>query len=139
MPMIEWARKRLDGTVEYAQDGTIKCVERSFCSWLNHLCVDNYSTLDGRIKAIKSRYGFRRLTPIFVGCSILLMPMRGLRANDAIVINSYAITGFERSGPKGITVYFSYAKPLVLPSWHIFRSQCEKAKLIDEQFRKMNG
>jgi competence transcription factor ComK len=139
MSVIEWARKRTDGTVEYSIDGRVMHCERAFISWLNQSCIEYLSTLSGRIDAVKSRFGIRRLTPIPVSRELLYLPIRSLRSRNCLLINHLAIAGWKREGDKRVEIIFGSRSTIKVDSWRIFVRQREKGAIIEAYLNDILG
>jgi hypothetical protein len=129
--MVEWVRKTQTGNILYSERGIKKSSDKSLGMWLNFLCQKQLSTLEGRIKAVQTQFGFHNRPPIYVDKDHLFLPLRGLRSNESLLLNFWAITGFNIVKKQKVEICFLEAPPLIWHSYHIFAKLSEKARAVD--------
>jgi len=66
-------------------------IKDSISKYFNSLCIGNFSTFDGRINALKNRYGYKTLTPLYVSSDLIFFPTMSPRNYDCLWINYFAV------------------------------------------------
>lgn len=64
----------------------------------NKICLDDLTTIDGRIKAIKEIYGYKRNVPIYLNKDIVLFKVKDIQTNSTQYINSIYIKTITKEG-----------------------------------------
>lgn len=59
--------------------------------FINSLCIEYLSTYNGRRIAVIKKYGFKKLTPLYVNEHILLFPTGSSRDFDTLWVNYHEI------------------------------------------------
>ncbi|XMB86953.1 competence protein ComK [Mycoplasmatota bacterium WC44] len=65
--------------------------------FINDLCIQGLSTYKGRIDAVKIKYGFKSLVPIYVSEDCLLFPTVSPRNYECIWINYFKIKHIKKN------------------------------------------
>lgn len=79
--------KRYNLIIHYEEYQTL--VDTSLKKFLNELCLQEYTTLEGRIKAIKHLFNFKKNPPLYINQHIILVKV--LTKDDIYWINVYNI------------------------------------------------
>ncbi|HPT89363.1 MAG TPA: competence protein ComK [Bacilli bacterium] len=79
--------KRYNLIIHYEEYQTL--VDTSLKKFLNELCLQEYTTLEGRIKAIKHLFNFKNNPPLYINQHIILVKV--LTKDDIYWINVYNI------------------------------------------------
>lgn len=65
--------------------------DTSIKKFLNELCIENLSTFDGRINAVRIKHNIKSLVPLYVSNECLLIPTSSIRNYECVWINYYMI------------------------------------------------
>ena len=95
-------------------------------TYIEKECNKYLSTLEGRIKAVKTEFKYVRLTPIYVNENTILIYFASLNNKDILLINALAIKRIIKDHNKTI-VYFSTEEALELDV---------KIQLVNLSFKK---
>ncbi len=132
MAMIEWIKRTKIGLIEVACDGGITSFDQSLSGYLNRLCLNNLSTLEGRLKGVQRRFAFKSRIPIYIDPEHLLLPVVGLRSPNCLLINQRALCSCRKRKGNELELRFASGMKLTISKGRTFAALMEKARLIDE-------
>lgn len=69
--------------------------DASIKKFLNELCIENLSTFDGRINAVRIKHNIKSLVPLYVSNECLLIPTSSIRNYECVWINYYMIQSYD--------------------------------------------
>jgi len=88
--------KRSNTGVEIGINKNIVQMDIGLVKYINDLCLEYGSTLEGRIKSFKKNYGILNNTPILVNNQIALIPLKSIRKYDSVLINYFEVFRIEK-------------------------------------------
>ena len=74
--------------------------------YLNRLCLEKITTLEGRIQAIKQTCNIVKNVPIYIDDNLILFSINSFKSVDNIFINSVYIKYIEKQGIKTKIVFY---------------------------------
>lgn len=63
---------------------------QTFKEYINELLIKDLTDIEGRLKAIKSKYGYKKLIPIYIRDDLCFIPLENTQYNK-LYINIYSI------------------------------------------------
>ena len=77
----------------------------SLNKYLDSILLDQLTTYDGRICAVREKYGFVKLTPIYINKTNILIPLNNLKDFENIYINICNIIKLESKKHNTLIVF----------------------------------
>lgn len=137
----------MENNILYLQKGNrtviISCVgnkvivvDSSLDDYLDNLCLQELTTLKGRVEAIKRKCHIRKNVPIYITSQVVLFPTSNKKSVDNIYVNSVFVKNIDSNhNLTNITFYDDTILTIDKPS-HIIKLYYEKClkikKLINE-------
>lgn len=106
-------------------------IYRTINSYINKLCIDNYSTLKGRILATKKKLNIKYNVPIYVNKKILLFKIKDSDRN--YYINYYKINDYDYSRGSIVIVFKDLEVLKISVSKKVFNDRMRLCELIDRE------
>lgn len=88
--MINYIKILNNKTIKIYETREIKVLNLSFEKYINELLLNDLTTYTGRIEAIKKKYNYRKLVPIYINDTICFIPLENIEYNS-IYINVYSV------------------------------------------------
>lgn len=66
-------------------------IQKTFEQYLNSLLIKDLTTYKGRIDAIRIKYNYRKLIPIYICEDLCLIPIENKKSIDNLYLNIYSI------------------------------------------------
>ena len=88
--MINYIKILNNKTIKIYETREIKVLSLSFEKYINDLLLNDLTTYTGRIEAIKKKYNYRKLVPIYINDTICFIPLENKEYNS-IYINVYSV------------------------------------------------
>lgn len=88
--MINYIEILNNKTIKIYESREIKKLNLSFEKYINELLLNDLTTYTGRIEAIKKKYNYRKLVPIYINDTICFIPLENKEYNS-IYINVYSV------------------------------------------------
>ena len=89
-----------------SESNELKIYKQKFNDYINKLLINDLTTIDGRINAIRNKYNIHKLTPIYINKNICLLPINSINSDINIYINVFEVTQVI-SLNKGSEIVFS--------------------------------
>ena len=77
-------------TIKIYKTKEVEVLNLSFEKYLNVLLLKDLTTFNGRIEAIKKKYKYKKLVPIYIDDTMCFIPVENIEYNS-IYINAYSI------------------------------------------------
>lgn len=88
--MINYIEILSNKTIKIYKTKQVEVLNLSFEKYLNVLLLKDLTTFNGRIEAIKKKYKYKKLVPIYIDDTICFIPVENIEYNS-IYINAYSI------------------------------------------------
>ena len=122
--------KRYNLIIHYEEYQTL--VDTSLKKFLNELCLQEYTTLEGRIKAIKHLFNFKNNPPLYINHHIILVKV--LTKDDIYWINVYNIVDIVKVNSYQTKIIFKDNSTLLInKNKNSVIKSFKKARLIINQ------
>lgn len=89
--------------IKISNRNTITSYPLGLIQYINQLCIDELTTFEGRMHALKKIYHKRNNMPIYINKALCFFYLEPLRSLDAMVINTHKIKAIQ-SKNEGITM-----------------------------------
>ena len=100
-------------------------IKQGIDKYLNCECLKEYSTLQGRIEAIKIKFGFKYNVPIYINKDIILLKVN---TNEGIYyLNILSIVEFEAYDDEVVITFMNEHKLNLRTSYRTFKLNYNKA------------
>ena len=73
-------------------------INKTFENYIDGLLINDLSTYQGRLNAIRKKYGFKKLIPIYINDLLCLFPLENKRSINNIYINVNAVKFVDDNG-----------------------------------------
>lgn len=114
----------------YVLTNTISKINISWKRYIEKLCIDNLSTLDGRIKAVKRKYGWIKHTPIYVNNDLVLFYINALKDTNNYFINVKKIVNVEGNERSTHITFVNNEKIVLNVAYQKIKSYYKKAIIL---------
>lgn len=88
--MIKYIEILSNKTIKIYKTKEVEVLNLSFEKYLNVLLLKDLTTFNGRIEAIKKKYKYKKLVPIYIDDTLCFIPVENIEYNS-IYINAYSI------------------------------------------------
>ena len=88
--MIKYIEILSNKTIKIYKTTEVEVLNLSFEKYLNVLLLKDLTTFNGRIEAIKKKYKYKKLVPIYIDDTMCFIPVENIEYNS-IYINAYSI------------------------------------------------
>lgn len=88
--MINYIEILSNKTIKIYKTKQVEVLNLSFEKYLNVLLLKDLTTFNGRIEAIKKKYKYKKLVPIYIDDTMCFIPVENIEYNS-IYINAYSI------------------------------------------------
>lgn len=88
--MIKYIEILSNKTIKIYKTKEVEVLNLSFEKYLNVLLLKDLTTFNGRIEAIKKKYKYKKLVPIYIDDTMCFIPVENIEYNS-IYINAYSI------------------------------------------------
>ncbi len=99
--------------------------------YLDKILLEQLTTYEGRTKAIKLKYGFVKLTPIYIDQTNILIPLYNLKDYENIYINMCNIVTLKSKGSKTIILFKDSKEITVNKKINIISKYIVRARTIN--------
>jgi len=106
--------KRTDYGIRVTKEHEDVYVKNGLKGYINDLCLNNFSTYDGRKKAASRLLNEKSNIPIYIDNSTFLYPTKALREYDMLFLNYYAILSFRKIDSANTLFIFKNLEELVV-------------------------
>ena len=134
--IIDYVKKNQEGFLIVCENGEITAFDIPLKSYLERLAMEGLSTVDGRMKAVGKRFGYRSRIPIYLKKNILFIVLYGLRSPKALLLNYHAVKTCRKIR-KGVAISFYSNHEMLYESMARFREAYKKAKAVSEALLDM--
>jgi competence transcription factor ComK len=128
--MIHYIYKSSYLDVWICEDHSLRTTTKSLNKVLNELCILRLSTLDGMHESLKTIFAFQSKIPLYLGDSLLLFPIKGLRGKESLYINYFSIQEIIPQSTKSCYIKFSDYHEMKCDIFHILLKQIDKCEKI---------
>jgi len=106
--------KRTDYGIQVTKEDEKVYVRNGLKGFINDLCLDNFSTYEGRKKAASRLLNEKSNIPIYIDNSTFLYPTKALREYDMLFLNYFAILSFRKIDSANTLFIFKNLEELVV-------------------------
>ena len=101
--------------------------------YLNNLCLDDLTTLKGRIDAIKEKYHIVKNVPIYIKDNLVLFPTSNKKQYSNIYLNSVYIKKIIPKEENTLIIFYDNQKLIIDKHYHKIKLSYEKCLKIINQ------
>jgi len=102
--------------------------------YLDSLLLSQLCTMEGRINAIKCKYKFIKLTPIYINESICLIPLQSFSSITNLFINIKEILDIKKYDNRTLIIFKDNKRIIVDKTYKSFKENYKKASMITIQY-----
>ena len=106
-------------------------INQSINNYLNYILLQQITTLEGRVDAIKKIYGFKKLVPIYINKNNILFPVYNLKEYENIYINACSVIGVYKRDSKTVIEFVGFKKLIINKSIKQILKNFERALSIN--------
>lgn len=107
-----------------------KTINKTIEKLLNELCLENLSTLNGRINAVKERYNIHKFIPIYISNELILLPIYPKDYYTQIYLNINLVKNIQQELNK-TKIIFNEEKYIIVDAPYLrIKQYVEKCKRI---------
>lgn len=117
-------------TYIYYGDNNYRLFQDKVNNFLNQLLIDDLTTLKGRLKAIRIKYGMRKNIPIYLNNNLVFF--RLIEDDKLIYINAMMVLRLTKDGDNTVIYFKNDSKLLVKRKVRFIKSQWERSLLIEK-------
>lgn len=125
-------------TIIYCANGKLYEIPINIDNYFNNLCLNELTTLTGRMNAIKLKYHIIKNVPIYINKQLVFFPSNNTKSIDNIYINSIYIKFIENMDSKCRIIFFNNQELIVDNSYNIIKNKYEKCIKIKNQICQSN-
>ncbi len=127
---IDYICRTHNGQTAIISNHRMYVTDHSVTYVLNHVLLMRLATIEGRLSATKTLTGWGRKIPIYVDRSHVFMVLKGLRSDEALIVNVKNIVSIEKKHDGSGIISFSKGHVLVFASWAILCRQWKRASAM---------
>gem|GEM_PF-3478265 len=128
--MILYVLKMPDGTLDVVKDDGRSAFAGSVRRFCDLIAARRLSTADAAAKTAARLDGSRRLVPLFLEATTILIPIRGARGPESLFLNAPAVAKIRQNRDGAGIVTFRDGTVLQTPSHAFLRRQMARAERI---------
>lgn len=117
-------------------NGLVDVIDMSPLKYLNKLCLQELTTLEGRLEAIKCNFNIVKNVPIYITENLVLFSTNNKRKLENKYINSIYIKYIKEENDKTKIVFYDDQFVYVQNSYHIVNNSYEKCLKIKKQINQ---
>lgn len=133
---ILYIKRGIRSTVIHYINNEFEEIEDSPERYLNNLCLNELTTLNGRIEAIKTKYHIIKNTPIYIKDNLVLFPTHNKKSIENIYVNSIYIKDIESSMDKSKVIFYDNQEILIDKDIHLLKNLYEKCLKVNNQINQ---
>lgn len=103
--------------------------------YLNNLCLNDLTTLSGRINAIKEKYHIVKNVPIYIKDDLVLFPTSNKKNYSNIYLNSVYIKRIIPQEEKTKIIFYDNQSLIIDKNYHTIKLSYEKCLKIINQIK----
>lgn len=107
-----------------------KVLQRGLRQYLNDLCLQEFSTFEGRIKSVQQRFQLYTNIPVYINAMCLLVPTKSIRETDVVYFNYHRTIGIQKVEENCRILFDDDSTLLISTSYLKIRKQIQKAELL---------
>ena len=108
-----------------------KTLTITFESFINMLLLDQLTTYQGRLDAIKIKYKMHKLTPIYINAYLCLFPVSNLKDFENTYINAYRVKTIIRLSDATCIVFMDNTKLFIKKNFSLINKYFKRAISIN--------
>lgn len=85
--MIDYMERRPDNQIAIHRGSSVELVDKPLRHLLNRWLEAELTTFEARMKTTAKRFDVKRNVPIWIDTATVYLPLRGVRAIDALLVN----------------------------------------------------
>jgi hypothetical protein len=133
--MIDYVRRRPDGRLDVVRHDGAEVASASLTAFMDRIALTRLSSSAAAAKAVGRLFDVRRLAPLFLDADTLLVPLRGLRHPECMLVNHFAVVSCAVRADGSGVVMFRDGRTLTVPSYAVLRRQVRLAQRIETHLR----
>jgi hypothetical protein len=128
--MILFVQKLPSGRIRIVSTEGQQETDLSFSALFGRWALQGLSTWEGRVRAVRRRFGWKAKIPIFCGEELILMPIRSMRSEKGLFVNFAAVRSWKTTATGTAEVTFWNGTILLAGASAPFRRRMEEARLV---------
>ncbi|MCK7489261.1 MAG: hypothetical protein MZU79_02690 [Anaerotruncus sp.] len=137
--MIDYLERRHDNQIAIHRGNAVELIDKPLMHLLNRWLEPGLTTYEARVKTTAKRFGAKRKVPIYIDSSTLFLPLRGIRAADALLVNFAAIVLATPMKNGLLKLGFASGITLIIRERLAFhRQEALAARILDEMVKSNN-
>jgi hypothetical protein len=134
--MIDYLERRPDNQIAIHRGVCLELLDKPLRHLLNRWLEAELTTYDARIKTTAKRFNVQRNVPIWIDATTMYLPLRGVRAIDALLVNWRAIVASTPLKNGQLRLCFASGNALVVSERIAYRRLEAIAKRIFEEMTR---
>ena len=95
--MINYIKQIDKQLIIFYENNTPKIYKESIETYIDNILLNDLTTYKGRLDAVKKKYNYKKLIPIYINQYICLIPLYSLKSEYNLYINIYNILDINGS------------------------------------------
>jgi hypothetical protein len=112
--MIDYLERRPDNQIAIHRGFGVELLDKPLRHLLNRWLEVELTTFEARMKTTSKRYGIQRNIPIWIDPATVFLPLRGVRAIDALLVNWRAVVTTTQLNTGRLRLCFASGTTLVI-------------------------
>jgi len=130
--MIHYVQKQPSGRLLIVSNEGQEETDLTFSMLFGRWALEGLSTWEGRVLAVRRRFGWKAKIPIYCREGLVLMPIRSMRSERGLFVNFAAIRRWKPTKDGGAEVTFSDGSVFRAGEASPFRKRMEEARLVQD-------
>lgn len=134
--MIDYIERRPDNQIAIHRGPNLEFLDKPLRHLLNRWLEAELSTYEARIKTTAKRFNVHRNVPLWIDSATVFLPLRGVRAIDALLVNWRAVIASTPLKDGRMRLCFASGNTLVVDERVAYRRLEALAKRIFDEMTR---
>ncbi len=115
-------------SIIYTLNGIVH-INKTIDNLFNEWCLEELTTYKGRMEALRIKYRFKKLVPVYINKKITLFPLFDKKDLNNVYINYINVLFVEKQGQNTIIEFINHEQLIVEKNYQIinkYYKRCEK-------------
>lgn len=130
---MHYVKKHING-IEISFPNRNIVLEKGLKQFLNSLLIEEHTTLEGRIEALKKKYALKYNIPIYINKHLCLFATQPLRDAETVCVNVHAVKKIMPNKLNQTIILFKNNETLILnyPTQYIFKKYQQTLEILEK-------
>lgn len=105
-------------------------IQTNFRKYIETYLESQLTTFKGRVDAIKNKYGFHKLIPIYISHQLCFIPLNNLKDYELVYINIYEINLIQKVKNKTLIKFHDQSEIIINKQFNSIYNNYKRALII---------